>query len=168
MSHVRCIYNNNLKRKELFAEVEMKKAMPEIVNDEAKAGFGGYRGAAEVLESRLEFLDGKEKIMMTMRVRQGATFGQIAALMGMHEASVARLVRKIRSRLLKGAFITCLKKRESLTDEQLAIARDYYVLRLSIPTIANKHNCTLYHVRMVLSQLADFIVAANIGDGKTA
>jgi hypothetical protein len=141
----------------------MKKALSKTANDETKAGFAGYRSAAEVLESRLEFLDGKEKIMMTMRVRQGATFGQIAALAGMHEASVARLVRKIRSRLLKGAFITCLRYKDLLTREQLAIARDRYVLRLSIPAIAKNHNCTLYHTRSVLSQLASLGVARPVG-----
>ena len=90
-----------------------------------------------------------------MWIRQGATFRQIAALTGLHEANVARMARKISSRLLRGAFVDCLLKSDCLTKEQLAIAGDHYLNRLSIPAIAQKHNCTLYHVRAVLSQIAE-------------
>jgi hypothetical protein len=135
------------------------------IGDDIVVG-GRYRDIAELLESRLEFLDGKEKVIMTMQLRHGATFRQIAALTGLHEASVARLVRKISSRLLKGAFIVCLRKRDCLTKQQLAIARDSYLSRLSIPAIAKKHKCTLYHVRLVLSHLAKFIAEQYSPDSK--
>jgi hypothetical protein len=135
----------------------MTKALPRMVD--CDAGLGNYLDAADALESRLEFLEGKEKILMEMRLRQGATFGQIAALTGMHQSSVARQVHKLRGRLLKGAFVVCLRNRYRLSDEQLAIARDRYLTRLPIPLIAKKHKCTLYHVRTVLAELASFVGA---------
>ena len=124
---------------------------------DCEAGLRGYLDAADALESRLEFLEGKEKILMEMRVRQGATFGQIAALIGMHQSSIARQVRKLRGRLLKGAFVVCLRNRDRLNDQQLAIARDRYLARLPIPLIAKKHKCTLYRVRSVLAELASIV-----------
>jgi hypothetical protein len=126
------------------------------------AGIGGYLDAADMLESRLEFLEGKEKILMEMRLRQGATFGQIAALTGMHQSSVARAVHKLRGRLLKGVFAVCLRNRERLTDQQLAIARDRFLTRLPIPLIAKKHNCTMYRVREVLAELAGIVAETKI------
>jgi alkylated DNA nucleotide flippase Atl1 len=126
------------------------------------AGIGGYLDAADTLESRLEFLEGKEKTLMTMRMRQGATFGQIAALTGMHEATVARQVQKLRGRLLKGAFVVCLRNSECLSKQHLAIARDRYLTRLPIPLIAKKQKCTLYRVRTVLAELDDFVAAARM------
>ncbi|MDO8302107.1 MAG: hypothetical protein Q7T18_02595 [Sedimentisphaerales bacterium] len=138
----------------------MKIALPRMVD--CQAGIGGYLDAADALESRLEFLEEKEKILMEMRLRQGATFGQIAALTGMHQSSVARQVRKLRGRLLKGAFVVCLRNREYLSDQQLGIARDRYLARLPIPLIAKKHKCTLYRVRSVLSELARLVEASRM------
>jgi hypothetical protein len=126
------------------------------------AGIGGYLDTADMLESRLEFLEGKEKILMEMRLRQGATFGQIAALTGMHEATVARTVRKLRGRLLRGAFVVCLRNKDRLTDQQLCIARDRYLTRLPIPLIAKKQKCTLYRVRTVLVELANLVEGTKI------
>jgi DNA-binding transcriptional ArsR family regulator len=126
------------------------------------AGIGGYLDTADMLESRLEFLEGKEKILMEMRLRQGATFGQIAALTGMHQSTVARQVQKLRGRLLKGAFVVCLRNRECLSDQQLAIARDRYLTRLPIPLIAKKQKCTLYRVRTVLVELANLVEGTKI------
>jgi len=135
----------------------MKTTLPRMVD--CQAGLGNYLDAADALQSRLEFLEGKEKILMEMRLRQGATFGQIAALTGMHQSSVSRQVRKLRGRLLKGAFVVCLRNSDRLTDQQLAIARDRYLTRLPIPLIAKKHKCTLYRVRSVLAELATFVEA---------
>ena len=128
----------------------------------AKRVLGNYLDAADALESRLEFLEGKEKILMEMRVRQGATFGQIAALTGVHQSSVSRAVRKLRGRLLKGAFVVCLRNSERLSGRQLAIARDRYLARLPIPLIAKKHRCTLYRVRTVLAELASLVAETKI------
>jgi hypothetical protein len=73
----------------------MTNALPRMVG--CDAGLWNYLDAADALESRLEFLEGKEKILMEMRLRQGATFGQIAALTGMHQSSVARSAKAARA-----------------------------------------------------------------------
>ena len=52
--------------------------------------------------------------------------------------------------------------RYSLTDQQLAIARDRYLTRLPIPLIAKKHKCTLYRVRSVLAELANLVEGTKI------
>jgi hypothetical protein len=143
----------------------MKIRLPRMLEQSA-ANAAGYRDMAELLESRLEFLYGKEKIIMAMRIRQGATYRQIAEIVGMHPAAVARRARKISSRLLKGAFITFLRKSSCLTQEQLAIGKDYYLTGLSLPRIARNHNCTLYRVRTVLSQLASLVAQHQSPDHK--
>jgi hypothetical protein len=139
----------------------MTKALPRMVD--RQAGIGGYLNAADMLVSRLEFLEGKERTLMELHLRRGATFGQIAALTGMHQSSVTRRVQKLRRRLLKGAFVVCLRHRERLSDEQLAIARDCYLSRLSVGLIAKKHKCTQYRVHSILEELAEIIASENSG-----
>jgi hypothetical protein len=138
----------------------MKIKLSKMLRHDAAARQGGYRDFNEMLEARLDFLTGREKIIMTMRVRQGAAFGQIAKLTGLHEATVARMVRKITAQLLKGTFAHCLRNSKHLTSLQLAIARDHFLAGLPLRSIARKNNCTLYHVRAVLAQLGDGLKSA--------
>jgi hypothetical protein len=151
--------------------VDMTYSLPTILEKNVAEGIIHSRNTAELLESRLEFLDGKERVIMAMSIK-GATFRQIAALTGVHEASVARQVRKLSYRLLRGAFVECLQKRDWFTKEQLAIAKDRYLVKLPLVDIAKKRNCTLYHVRLVLSQLAQRCGSArskhSLAVGKTA
>ena len=67
------------------------------IGNDIIADTSGYRKTADLLENRIDFLDGREKVIMAMWIRQGATFRQIAFLTGLHEANVARTARKISS-----------------------------------------------------------------------
>ena len=113
----------------------------------------GFRDLAELLEHRLEFLTLRDRQIMTMWIRQGVSLHQIALLTNSHPSSVSRRVRRLSARLLRGAFIDCLRNRVHFTDEQLAIARQRFLLKLPIKTIAQNCKCTPYRVRLVLSQI---------------
>jgi CRP-like cAMP-binding protein len=130
------------------------------LNTESKSTVG-FRDFYELLESRLEFLEGRDRQIMTMRIRQGASFGQIAILTNSHESTIARAIRRLSARLLTGAFIDCLRNKNRLTDEQLAIARDRFLLKLPFKTIAKKQNCTLYHVRLIVEQITKTLAELN-------
>src|SRR4030042_4189725 len=94
-----------------------------------------HRGGIELLRSRLNLLAGTDKLLMTMYIEHGNSIRQIARIRGATETSVARRIRAISKRLTDGPYIDCLRNRDKLTGCQLAIAKDYYLMGLSMRQI---------------------------------
>ena len=74
----------------------------------------------------------------------------MARLAGVNEANVARRIYKLIRRLLDGQYITCLRNRDKFTQEQIEMARDYFVDGLPMSEIANRHDTTYYTVRQTM------------------
>ena len=107
----------------------------------------------DLVRSRLSFLNGKEKIIMTMYIEKGNSIRQIARLMGVDEMKISRKIKKLTHNLSSGTFIKCLRKRDKLTLHEISIARDYFLNGRSIRHIANKHNWSFYRVRQKLQEI---------------
>jgi predicted DNA-binding protein YlxM (UPF0122 family) len=105
------------------------------------------RDGIELLRGRLSLLSGTDKLLMTMYIKHGNSIRQIARIRGATETSIARRIRAISKRLADGPFIECLRCRDRLTSQQLAIAKDYYLMGLSIRRIAAKRRWSYYRVR---------------------
>jgi len=119
----------------------------------------GHRGGIEVLRSRLNLLSGTDKLLMTMYIEHGNSIRQIARIRGVSESSVARRIRAITKRLTDGPYIDCLRNRDRLTCRQLAIAKDYYLMGLSMRQIAAKRRRSYYHVRDILIEIRSIVTA---------
>ena len=115
------------------------------------------RGRMELLAGRLNLLTGTDKLLMTMYIRHGNSIRQIARIRGVSETSVARRIRAISKRLTDGPYIECLRNRDRLTRSQLAIAKDYYLMGLSIRRIATKRRWSFYRVRDVLNEIQSIL-----------
>ena len=115
------------------------------------------RGRIELLAGRLNLLTGTDKVLMTMYIRHGNSIRQIARIRNASEASVSRRIRAISKRLVDGPYIDCLRCREKLTSRQLAIAKDYYLMGLSIRRIANKRCWSYYRVREAIGEIQNII-----------
>jgi predicted DNA-binding protein YlxM (UPF0122 family) len=118
---------------------------------------GLHRGRIELLRSRLNLLSGTDKLLMTMYIQHGNSIRQIARIRGATEASIARRIRAISKRLADGPYIECLRNRDRLTSGQLAIAKDYYLMGLSIRRIASKRRWSFYRVRDVLNEIQNIL-----------
>ena len=116
-----------------------------------------HRGRVELLRSRLNLLTGTDKLLMTMYIQHGNSIRQIARIRGASESSIARRIRAISDRLANGPYIDCLRCRDKLTSLQLAVAKDYYMIGLSMRRIATKRRWSCYRVREVLSQIQSII-----------
>lgn len=103
-----------------------------------------------MLRSRLNLLAGTDKLLMTMYIEHGNSIRQIARIRGAAESSIARRIRAISKRLTDGPYIDCLRCRDKLTGLQLAIAKDYYLMGLSMRRIAAKRRWSYYRVRDTL------------------
>jgi len=121
------------------------------------AGGGGnerkYGKRLELLESRIELLCGKEKLLMTMYLKNGNSFYQMARLAGVNEVTIARRIYKIIKRLLDGEYITCLRNRDKFSDCEMAVAKDYFLTGLSMREIARHQRCSRYRVRKTLGKI---------------
>ena len=111
------------------------------------------RDRIDLLESRVGLLTGKDKLLMTMYLNNGNSFRQMARLIGVNEATVGRRIHKVTKRLIDGEYITCLRNRDRFTEVEMNIARDYFLIGLSIRKIATKQHVSYYHVRETLKKI---------------
>jgi len=112
-----------------------------------------YRDRIDLLRSRVELLTGKDKLLMTMYLENGNSFRQMAQLAGVNEANIARRIYKVTKRLIDGEYITCLRNRDKFTKTEMTIAKNYFLMGLSIRKIATRHNVSYYRVRKTLKKI---------------
>ena len=138
--------------------LEMKR-VHENIAEQTNNTTGRHRGGIELLRGRLNLLSGTDKLLMTMYIEHGNSIRQIARIRGVSEASVARRIRSITKRLTDGPYIDCLRNRNKLTRLQLAVAKDYYLLGLSMRRIAAKRRWSYYRVRDTINEIQSIMTA---------
>ena len=107
----------------------------------------------DLLRCRAGLLTGKDGALVQMYLNGSGTIGQMARLAGVNEANVARRIHKLVRRLLDGQYITCLRSRDKFTQEQIEIARDYFVDGLPMSEIAWRRDISYYSVRRTLKKI---------------
>ncbi len=115
------------------------------------------RGELDLLRSRLHLLNGKEKVLMTMYLENGSSFRQIARLTGVSDTSIARRISGLTKRLIDGQYIVCLRNRDKFTRDQMTIAKDYFMVGLSMKEIAVKRRWSRYHVRETIIKIKSIL-----------
>ena len=138
----------------------MEKVNGDIPEEELQVR-GKYRDSIDLLRSRLSMLSGEDKLLMIMYWENGNSFRQIGRLAGVNRLSIARRIDKITKRLMEGQYITCLRNRDRFTRRQIAIAKEYYLLGLSIKAIAGKRKLSYYRVRQILNKIQQLIMTIN-------
>ena len=116
-----------------------------------------YRDRVDLLHSRLDLLNGKDRLLMTMHLENGNSFRQIAHLTGINETSIARRIHKLTERLIDSEYITCLQNRNKFTTHQMVIAKDYFMRGLSMQRIAAKRHSTYYSIKQTLKEIRDIL-----------
>lgn len=111
------------------------------------------RDRIDLLCSRVGLLTGKDKLLMTMYLKNGNTFYQMARLAGVNETTIARRIHRVTKRLIDGEYITCLRNRDKFTETEMAIAKDYFLMGLSMKKIARKRRSTYYRVRETMKKI---------------
>ena len=133
------------------------KRIHENIGERTSNVKGRHRGGIELLRSRLNLLTGTDKVLMTMYVEHGNSIRQIARIRGASETSVNRRIRAITKRLTDGPYIECLRNRDKLTVRQLAVAKDYYLMGLSMRQIAAKRRRSYYRVREAIVEIRSIV-----------
>lgn len=128
------------------------------ISEQALKAKDSHRGQIERLQSRLGLLSGKDKVLMTMYIVHGNSFRQIARLRGVSETSIARRIHQISERLTESEYLRYVRNRDKLNRRQMAIARDYFLVGLSIKGIAKKRGVSMYAVRKELYKIRNLVV----------
>ena len=130
----------------------MKQIHVNISQKQLKAK-NNYRDRINLLRSRVSLLTGKDKLLMTMYLENSNSFRQMARLVGVNEATIARRIHKVTKRLIDSEYITCLQNRNKFTKAELDIAKDYFLLGVSIRKIAKKRHFSYYRIRQTLKKI---------------
>jgi predicted DNA-binding protein YlxM (UPF0122 family) len=120
-----------------------------------------YRDRADLLRNRLDMLSGKDKLLMKMYWENGNSLRQISRLAGVNRATIGRRINKLTERLMEGQYITCLRNRNRFTKREMAIAKDYFMLGMSMKKIADKRNRSYYQVRQTLEKIQRLLATAS-------
>ena len=131
------------------------------ISQTAAEARNSYRSRIELLRSRAELLTGRDKLLMTMYLDNGNTFRQMALLAGTNEANIARRIHRVTRRLIDSKYITCFRNRDRFTKAEMAVAKDYFLLGLSIRKIAAKRHRSYYGVRKTLKEIQRLIGEIN-------
>lgn len=116
----------------------------------------------DLLQSRIDLLTGKDKVLMKMRLEKGANFSQLAQLAGASEAAIARRIRKLSARLVDGRYIAFLRNKDKFTETELDIAKNYFLLGLSMRKIAENMQCTYYRIRKTIKRIKHILIIEKV------
>ena len=108
---------------------------------------------AVILRERLNYLHGREKIIMSMYLINGISYRQIALLLKINKGTIFRIIKKTIHILTEGVFAACIEKKELFSPDEISIAKDYYVNCLTIREIAKKHKTSFYNIREQLNEI---------------
>jgi uncharacterized protein (DUF111 family) len=123
---------------------------------------GRHRDQMEMLGDRVNLLGGADRVLMIMYMQNGNSFRQIARVRGISETSVARRVQRIIRRLANSEYVRCTKSAERLTADQMAMAREFFLLGQSMGRIAARRCSSVHHVRKALEDIRDLASAAGL------
>lgn len=111
------------------------------------------RDTAQSLRERAEYLTEPDRTLVMMYLENQNSFRQMAQLLGVSEATVARRVKKIISRIGNRDIEPVLAESSTLSHRQKKIARDYFLRGLNVKKIAHKYKMTYYNTRRTINLL---------------
>ena len=116
-----------------------------------------FSSGIDMLASRADILNGKDRALMKMYLKHGTTFRQMAQVAGTNEATIARKIHSLTSRLVEGEYITCLRNRDKFDRIEMAVARDYFIEGMPQRAIAKKRGLTIYTTRKILLKIQKLV-----------
>jgi predicted DNA-binding protein YlxM (UPF0122 family) len=137
-------------------DLEME-TVDEVSLQQTRANSSRRSSEIDLLRSRLNLLDGRDRVMMAMYVENGNSFRQIARLLGVKDGIISRRIRRLQKGLIDSEYITCLRWRRKFTPHQMTIAKDHFLLGISRRRIAVKRRLSLYHVRNTIETIQQIL-----------
>ena len=115
-----------------------------------------YADRVDILRSRARLLKGRDRAIMTMYLDKGNSIVQIARVAGVTEAVMSRRVRRLMARLIDNEFILCLQHRDVFDHIELGIAKDFFLVGLSLSAISESRGISVYRIRRIVAKIRAF------------
>jgi hypothetical protein len=115
------------------------------------------RDIISLIKKRVHLLSGRDRLIMNMYLDDRITFGQMGRLLGVDPANVGRRVHRITQKLTGGEYIQCLKSRDRFTPDELAIARQHFLLGTSIRQIASDRSQSYYQTQQIVLRIKQLV-----------
>ena len=141
----------------MFEEGVVMKQIHDNISAEQVCSLRDCRNKIDLLLERVRLLSGLEKVMMTMYLRNGNSFYQLAMLSGVDQTTIARRIRRITERLIDNEYFRCLSQRNEFTKYELDAAKDYFLYGMSLRQIADKRGWSFYKARERVSRVKEVI-----------
>ena len=122
------------------------------------------RAQIDVLRSRLDLLDGKDRLLMTLYLENGYSIFKISKVTELCQSSIARRIKRLTKKLTEGRYITCLRNSDKFNRYQMVIAKDYFLKGLSIREITKKRRRSLYNIRETISKIKSILNECEYND----
>jgi Mor family transcriptional regulator len=104
----------------------------------------------EQIPGRIEMLNEMDRAFVNLLLT-GQKFRTIAQAAGVHEATIARRLKKIAARITSNNFVSALSQ-PNLTPGKMQLLRDYFVDGNSMLKIAQKYKVSYYDVRKLIKE----------------
>ena len=119
-----------------------------------------YADCVDILRTRAVILSHRDRALIQMYLG-GHSFSEMAHLMGVNEAKIARRIHKLLPRLVDSEYITCIRHRKRFSSLERTLAKDYFIEGLSQKKIAQKRDISIYRVRKSLRKIRKFVRELN-------
>ena len=118
---------------------------------------GRFVDEVDLLRMRSDILGRADRAFLRMYLEKGSRITEIAQMVGISEAAVARRIKKLTKRLLDGRYVACMRNRDKLCRLDRHIAKDYLIEGLSMEKIAARRRVTVYRVRQAVGAINDLL-----------
>ncbi len=115
-----------------------------------------YADRVDILRARARLLKGRDRAIMTMYLDKGNSIVQIARVAGVTEAVMSRRVRRLIARLIDGEFVLCLRHRDVFDPIELGIAKDFFLVGLSLSAVSESRGISVYRIRRIVAKIRAF------------
>jgi len=105
------------------------------------------------LQGRIDLLGGKNAVLMKMHLDNGTSFREISRLAGLSERTVARRIRRMAGTLMAGQYLSCLRYRDRFNWVELDIAKEYFLMGMSLKSIARRRRWSYHRARKALTKI---------------
>ena len=114
------------------------------------------RTFTETLIQRIPLLAGEDRVLISLYLDDGHSFGQIARLIGASPTTIARRIRRIVRQLADETYPLCLAQKSAFSRVELAIVRDHFVRGRTCSQISRRRRLTYYRVRTTIHKAKAF------------
>ncbi len=111
------------------------------------------RALLDLLEQtpgRIELLNERDRAFVNLMLT-GQKFRTIASAAGVHEATIARRLKKIAARITNNNFV-CALSQKNITPMKMKVLRDYFVNGISMLKVAAKNKVSYHDVRKLIKE----------------